>query len=139
MDESRGGIEADRQPLLAGRETEPEANVGLAGAAVADRNYLIVLDWDTRSASKLIPRLFTLETRDLKLLRPYLSLAGERMLRIVRKGPHPVTQLRWMHLQVLRCSRIRDPAIPDQTHSLKLEIPRKPSLSMTHLRSHQNT
>ena len=36
MDESRGGIEADRQPLLAGRETKPETNVRLAGAAVAN-------------------------------------------------------------------------------------------------------
>ena len=32
MDESRGGVEANRQPLLAGRETEPETDVGLAGA-----------------------------------------------------------------------------------------------------------
>ncbi len=37
MDESRGGGEANRQPLLAGRETEPETDVGLAGAGVTDR------------------------------------------------------------------------------------------------------
>src|SRR5208337_2877676 len=30
-------------------------------------------------------------------------------------------------VQVLRCLRIRDPAIPDQPHRLKLELPRKPS------------
>src|SRR6202040_1167445 len=41
MDESRGGIEADRQPLLAGRETEPETDVCLAGAGVADRDYVL--------------------------------------------------------------------------------------------------
>ena len=41
MDESRGGIEADRQPLLAGCETEPETDVGLACAAVADRNDIL--------------------------------------------------------------------------------------------------
>ena len=36
MDESRGGVEADGQPLLAGRETESETKVGIAGVAVAD-------------------------------------------------------------------------------------------------------
>src|ERR1700716_1611737 len=41
MDEGRGGIESDRQPLLTGRETEPETNVGLAGAAVADRDDIL--------------------------------------------------------------------------------------------------
>src|SRR4029077_14622661 len=41
MDESRGGIEADRQPLLAGRETEPETDVCLAGAGVADRDDVL--------------------------------------------------------------------------------------------------
>src|SRR5664280_98372 len=41
MNESRGSIEANRQPLLAGRETEPDTNVGLAGAAVADRDDVL--------------------------------------------------------------------------------------------------
>src|SRR3982074_3207799 len=41
MDEGRGGIESDRQRLLTGRETEPETNVGLAGAAVADRDAIL--------------------------------------------------------------------------------------------------
>src|SRR3979490_2736228 len=41
MDESRGGVEANRQPLLTGRETEPETNVGPAGAAVADRDEIL--------------------------------------------------------------------------------------------------
>src|SRR3984893_3187841 len=41
MDESCGGVEADRQPLLTGCETEPEANVGLAGAGVADRDDVL--------------------------------------------------------------------------------------------------
>src|SRR5271156_1683762 len=41
MDESRGGIEADRQPLLAGRETEPETDVRLAGAGVTDRDDVV--------------------------------------------------------------------------------------------------
>src|SRR5271157_6584153 len=41
MDESRGSIEADRQSLLAGRETEPETDVGLAGAGVADRDDVL--------------------------------------------------------------------------------------------------
>jgi len=36
--ESRGGVEANRRPLLAGRETERETNVRLAGVAVADRD-----------------------------------------------------------------------------------------------------
>ena len=33
MDESCGSVEANRQPFLAGRETEPETDVRLAGAA----------------------------------------------------------------------------------------------------------
>src|ERR1700719_650391 len=41
MDESCGGVEADRQPLLAGCETEPETNVCLAGAVVADRDDVL--------------------------------------------------------------------------------------------------
>jgi len=41
MNESRGGIEANRQPLLAGREPEPDTNVCLAGAAVADRDDVL--------------------------------------------------------------------------------------------------
>src|SRR6202165_3576215 len=41
MDESRGGIEADRQALLAGRETEPETDVRLASAGVADRDDVL--------------------------------------------------------------------------------------------------
>src|SRR5262249_59796460 len=41
MDESRGGVEANRQPLLAGRETEPESDVRLAGAAIADRDDVL--------------------------------------------------------------------------------------------------
>ena len=49
------------------------------------------------------------------------------MLRIVRKRLHPIAQLRRMHLQVFGRLRVRDPAIPDQPHSLKLELPRKPS------------
>ena len=41
MDESRGGIEADRQALLAGRETNPETDVRFAGAGVADRDDIL--------------------------------------------------------------------------------------------------
>src|SRR5450759_3072285 len=41
MDESRGGIEADRQPLLTGCETEPKTDMGLAGAGVADRDDVL--------------------------------------------------------------------------------------------------
>jgi hypothetical protein len=41
MDESRGGVEANRQSLLAGRETEPETDVRLAGATVADRDDVL--------------------------------------------------------------------------------------------------
>src|ERR1017187_6958366 len=41
MNESRGSIEANRQPLLAGRETEPDTNVCLACAAVADRDDVL--------------------------------------------------------------------------------------------------
>src|SRR5437868_15212917 len=41
MDESGGGVEANRQSLLAGRETEPETDVRLAGATVADRDDVL--------------------------------------------------------------------------------------------------
>ena len=36
-----GGGEADGQPLLAGRQTEPEGDVGLAGAGVAERDDVL--------------------------------------------------------------------------------------------------
>ena len=36
MNKGRGCIEPDRQPFLAGRETDPESDVRLAGSAVAD-------------------------------------------------------------------------------------------------------
>ena len=38
-----------------------------------------------------------------------------------------IAQLCRMNLQVFRGLRIRDPAISDQAHSLKLELPRKSS------------
>src|ERR1039458_7124054 len=41
MDKSRGGIETNRQPLLTGRETESETDVGLAGAGVAYRDDVL--------------------------------------------------------------------------------------------------
>src|ERR1700686_1292902 len=41
MDESCGGVEGDRQPLLTRCETGPQANVGLAGAGVADRDDVL--------------------------------------------------------------------------------------------------
>ena len=36
MNESRGNVETNRQPFLAGRQTEPETDARLAGATVAD-------------------------------------------------------------------------------------------------------
>jgi len=64
MDESRGGIEADRQPLLAGRETEPETDMGLAGAGRtsvimpgARRLKFASSIRSTRGAAKLLLRL----------------------------------------------------------------------------------
>ena len=76
MDESRGGIEADRQPLLTGRETEPETDVRLAGAAVADCDDIsrrvtyserassstMVLLSDGMAAKSKLSRLFTAGT-----------------------------------------------------------------------------
>src|ERR1700722_13744752 len=51
------------------------------------------------------------------------------MLWIVRLRLYPATQLRLMHAQVLRGLRIRDPAVLDQPHRLKLELACKlPSL-----------
>ena len=66
-----------------------------------------------------------LEPRELQLLRIHLTLPGKRMLRIIRKRLHPVTQLCWMDTQVLRRPHIRHATILDQPHSLKLELPRK--------------
>jgi hypothetical protein len=48
-------------------------------------------------------------------------------------------QLRRMNVQVLRCLRIRDPAISDQPNSFRLESRVSLRLSMIHLRSHKNT
>ena len=45
VDQRRGGDEAHREALLAGGEAEAEGNVGLAGAAVAERDdVLLALD-----------------------------------------------------------------------------------------------
>src|SRR6185436_8671488 len=56
-------------------------------------------------------------------------MAGECMRRIVRKGLYPVAQHRLMHTKVKRSLHIRHAAIPDQLHSLKLELAGKlPSL-----------
>src|SRR4029077_6919268 len=41
MDESCGGVEANRQSFLAGREAEPETDVRLSGAAIADRDDVL--------------------------------------------------------------------------------------------------
>src|SRR5580704_14011871 len=41
MDESRSSVEANRQPLLAGRQTKPETDVCLAGTAVANRDNVL--------------------------------------------------------------------------------------------------
>src|SRR5947208_8723360 len=41
MDESGGGVKADRQPLLAGGESEPETDVRLASTAVAHRDDVL--------------------------------------------------------------------------------------------------
>src|SRR5580692_10072789 len=68
-----------------------------------------------------------LEPRDLQLLRLHPTLAGECLLRIVAKCLHPIAQMRRMHLQVFGCQCVRDAAIPDQAHRLKLELPSKPS------------
>src|ERR1700722_8167985 len=77
-----------------------------------------------------------LEPRDLQLLRLHPTLAGECLLRIVAKCLHPIAQLRRMYAQILRCLRIRDPAISDQPNSLKLELSRvNLRLSMTHLQT----
>jgi hypothetical protein len=54
MDESRGGVEANRQPLLAGRETEHETDVRLAGAAVADRDDVLPAGHILRAGLKRI-------------------------------------------------------------------------------------
>jgi hypothetical protein len=47
-----GGDEADRQALLAGRQPQPERNVRLAGAAVADRDDVLTAR-DVLAAGKL--------------------------------------------------------------------------------------
>jgi hypothetical protein len=43
------------------------------------------------------------KSRDLQLLGLHLTLAGEGMLRIVRKCLNPVAKLRRMNLQVFGC------------------------------------
>jgi hypothetical protein len=41
MHQGRGGGEADRQPLLARRQAEPQREMGLAGATVAEGNDVL--------------------------------------------------------------------------------------------------
>jgi hypothetical protein len=81
----------------------------------------------------------TNEPRDLELFRLHLTLAGEHMLRIVRKSLHPIVQLCRMNVQVLRGLRIRDTRslISRAASSLNSRVNLR--LSMTHLRSHKNT
>src|ERR1700687_5657513 len=52
-------------------------------------------------------------------------MAGEGMLRIVRKLLHPIAQLRLMDTKIMRGLRHRHPALPDQLDRLELEIARK--------------
>jgi len=54
-----------------------------------------------------------------------LTLAGERMLRIVHQRLHSVTHLRRMHTKVAPRLRIQYAAVLDQTYRLKLELSRK--------------
>jgi hypothetical protein len=60
MDESRGSIEADRQPLLAGRETEPETDVRFAGAGRASVMLPGVWVLTCRSSTRFILDTVTL-------------------------------------------------------------------------------
>jgi hypothetical protein len=56
-------------------------------------------------------------------------MAGERMLRILRKLLHSTAQLRRMNTKVFRSLRIRHAPLLNQPDSLKLELARKlPSL-----------
>ena len=52
MDQGGGGGEADRQALLAGGQPQSESNVGLAGAAVADRDDVLAAS-DVLAAGEL--------------------------------------------------------------------------------------
>src|SRR4029079_5678130 len=52
-------------------------------------------------------------------------MTRERLLRIVSKLLHPITQLRRMHPKVLRCLRIGYAPILDQADRLELELSRK--------------
>src|SRR5512133_444058 len=71
----------------------------------------------------------SLETHDLELLGLHLAVARKGVLRIIAELLHPITQLRGVNVQVLRCLHIGHPSILDQAHRLKLELPRElPSL-----------
>jgi hypothetical protein len=70
-------------------------------------------------------RSLALDPRDLKLLRLHLTLARKACC---GSFTNCFTQLRSCdksHPQVLRGLHIRNPAIPNQPHSLKLELPFK--------------
>ncbi len=52
VDQGRSGGKANRETLLAGREAEPQRNVSLAGAAVAERDDVLAAG-DVLRASQL--------------------------------------------------------------------------------------
>ena len=52
VDQGSGGDEADREALLAGRQTETEGDVGLAGATVAERDEVLAA-LDVRAAGEV--------------------------------------------------------------------------------------
>jgi len=65
------------------------------------------------------------EPGNLLLFRLHLPVASEAMLRVFRELFHPTAQLRGMHAQVFGNLIERYAPIPDQAHSLKLQLPRK--------------
>ena len=74
VDQCGGGDEADREALLAGRQAETEGDVGLAGAAVAERDEVLaaldVLAAGQLQDQRLVERGDDLEVEAIEALDP---------------------------------------------------------------------
>jgi MarR-like DNA-binding transcriptional regulator SgrR of sgrS sRNA len=90
VDHSGRGGEADRQALLAGGQPQSESNVTLAGAAVADRDYVL-------AASKVLAageRISSCLAESMVNAAISKRLAKRQQMQWTKRGAHLLLQTR---------------------------------------------